>query len=104
MSIKENNLYELIDYIFGQIFNNRRLIYLFVKKNSRSKKSYLHIFLFTTCNNVTVYKQRRVELNDLKAENGILNSEPDVGNSHGSGIRSAERQSRPYYIRDSNKL
>jgi hypothetical protein len=41
--VKENNLYELIDYIFGQIFNNLRLINLFVKKTVGQKN---HIFIY----------------------------------------------------------
>ena len=46
MSIKENNLYELIDYIFGQIINNLRLIYLFVKKQSVKKIISSYIFIY----------------------------------------------------------
>ena len=41
-----------------------------------------------------------IMVNDLIAE---WNSEPDAGNSHGSG-RSAERQSQPHFIRDNNKM
>ena len=44
--VKENNLYELIDYIFGQIINNLRLIYLFVKKQSVKKIISSYIFIY----------------------------------------------------------
>jgi hypothetical protein len=46
------------------------------------KKSNLHIFLFSMSNNMTVYKQRRAELNDLKAEYGILSRTLEILMAH----------------------